>query len=118
MISRDKLEELLRQFASGVMTHEAIFADHGHGAMIHSQEPHLFGRDEFDLVVTGPRRNLIKGSGLNSYFPAPYGDMMLTGCFGLLAAAGEKLPDLGEQIQAALLPDDPSYSGRPPWELI
>jgi uncharacterized protein (DUF1786 family) len=118
LINREKLEGLLREFAYGALTHEDIFEDHGHGSIIHSQEPHSFGEGAFDLVVTGPRRNLIKGGGLRPYFPAPYGDMMLTGCFGLLAAAGEKFPELGEEISAALFPDDPSYSGAPPWELI
>ena len=32
--------------------------------------------------VLGPRRAML--SGLQAEFPAPGGDMMLTGCFGLL----------------------------------
>lgn len=118
LLDRERLEGLLKEFASGSLTHDQIFADHGHGAMIHREEPFAFGRGSFDLVVTGPRRNMIKGAGLRSYFPAPFGDMMLTGCFGLLAAAGDKFPELGEEIKAALFPSDPGYSGLPPWELI
>jgi hypothetical protein len=37
-------------------------------------------------VVTGPRRSIAKPLGW--YEAAPYGDMMLTGCFGLLSGMG------------------------------
>jgi hypothetical protein len=59
----------------------------------------------------------MRGSSLRTYYAAPYGDMMLTGCFGLLAAAGEKFPELGQQIQQSLDPDGEGASGKPPWEL-
>jgi hypothetical protein len=109
---------MIREFAAGSMTHQDVFNDHGHGAIIYSQEPHSFGEGDYDLVVTGPRRNMIRGGGLTAYFPAPYGDMMLTGCFGLLAAAVEKLPELGDEIRNGLFPEVESDSGKPPWELF
>ncbi len=118
LIDRGKLEGLIRSFAAGRLSHGDVFGDHGHGAMLHSDEQFPLGEGDFDLVVTGPRRNLIKGSGLRTYFPAPYGDMMLTGCFGLLAAAAETFPELGEEIRDGLFPEDASFSGRPPWELF
>ena len=34
------------------------------------------------ILVTGPRHDIMRTSGLD--FEAPYGDMMLTGCFGLV----------------------------------
>jgi hypothetical protein len=40
---------------------------------------------------------------------------MIAGCFGVLAAAGDLLPDLGEQIRASL--HGGGGSGTPPWEL-
>ena len=39
-------------------------------------------------MITGPRRRLAQG--WPGHFAAPLGDMMLTGCFGLVAAFLEK----------------------------
>ena len=118
LIDRGKLEGLLGRFAEGSLPHEDIFEDHGHGALIYAQDPYPLGEGEYDLVVTGPRRNLIRGSNLRSYFAAPYGDMMLTGCFGLLAAAADTYPELGETIRGSLFPTSEDDSGKPPWELV
>ena len=51
-----KLESLLRSLADGSLKHEDVFDDMGHGALMYSQDQFEFGRDEFDVVVTGPRR--------------------------------------------------------------
>lgn len=117
LIDRGKMDGLLKAFAAGELAHEDIFGDHGHGALIYSPEPYSLGQGDYEVVITGPRRNLMRGSSLRTYFAAPYGDMMLTGCFGLLAAAGEVFPELEEQIKASLLPDRENASGKPPWEL-
>lgn len=117
LIDRGKMDGLLKAFAAGELAHEDIFGDHGHGALIYSPEPYSLGQGDCEVVITGPRRNLMRGSSLRTYFAAPYGDMMLTGCFGLLAAAGEVFPELEEQIKASLLPDRENASGKPPWEL-
>ena len=68
-------------------------ADHGHGAVL---APGAAARDplRLPLVVTGPRRELLAGSELPLELAAPHGDMMLTGCFGLLRALGERHPGL------------------------
>lgn len=118
LVDRDKLDSLLGAFAAGRLTHEEVFRDHGHGALLYTPEPFPFGEGDFDLVITGPRRNLMQGSSLRTYFAAPYGDMMLTGCFGLLAAAGEVFPELGQRIRDSLLPGSEDRSGKPPWELL
>jgi hypothetical protein len=39
-------------------------------------------------VITGPQRRLAQG--WPGVLAAPFGDMMLTGCFGLIAAYLEK----------------------------
>ena len=52
---------------------------------------------------------------LNPYFAVPFGDMMLAGCFGMLAAAAEVYPAWGEEIRAGLLRD--GGEGKPPWEV-
>jgi len=118
LIDREKLDALLEGFAAGRLTHEEVFADHGHGALLYTENPFPFGEGDFDLVITGPRRNLMHGSSLRTYFAAPYGDMMLTGCFGLLAAAGEVFPELSQRIRESLQGDGEEGSGKPPWELL
>ena len=117
LIDRGKMDGLLREFAAGDLAHEDIFGDHGHGALIYSPDPYPLGRGEFDVVITGPRRNLMRGSSLRTYFAAPFGDMMLTGCFGLLAAAADIFPELGEPIRESLFPEGENASGKPPWEI-
>ncbi len=117
LVDRQKMDRLLKDFASGMLTHQEIFADHGHGALIYAQEPYDLGEGAFDVVITGPRRTLMRQSVLRTYFAAPFGDMMLTGCFGLLAAAADKLPLIGEEIRNTLYPESSPDSGKPPWEL-
>jgi len=117
LIDREKMDRLLKDFAAGSLKHEQVFDDHGHGALIYASKPYPLGEGAYDVVITGPRRNLMRGSELRTYFPAPYGDMMLTGCFGLLAAAADGFPNLGEEIRASLFPVEEDESGLPPWEL-
>lgn len=135
LLDRPKLESLLRALADGSLTHERVFGDHGHGALVYGDEPLPLGEGEFDVVVTGPRRSMFltatdRGqsttadlqppavSGLPSlrpYFPAPFGDMMIAGCFGLLAAVADVLPELSEPIRESLR--GAGGSGTPPWEV-
>jgi hypothetical protein len=118
LMDLDKLDLLLRKLGDGSLSHEDVFGDHGHGALIFSPEPYPFNDGEYDLVVTGPRRNLMRESSLRTYFAAPYGDMMLTGCFGLLAAVAEIFPELSHEIMEALFPEGEKASGLPPWEVF
>ena len=39
---------------------------------------------------------------LRPYFAVPFGDMMIAGCFGLLAAVAEGMPELAEPILGSL----------------
>ena len=39
---------------------------------------------------------------IRPYFATPFGDMMIAGCFGLLAATAEVMPDLAETIYGSL----------------
>lgn len=115
LLERKDLEKLLVDFAEGTLTHEQVFDDHGHGALLYDSRPYPFGQGSFDLAVTGPRRGMMDGSSLQIYYPAPFGDMMLVGCFGLLAAVGDVIPALREEIRASLRGG--GGSGTPPWEL-
>ena len=106
-IDLPKLESLLRRLADGSLKHQDVFNDMGHGALMYTDKVFEFGKDDFDVVVTGPRRSLFVGADgrpplLKSYFATPFGDMMIAGCFGLLAATAEILPELADQINGSL----------------
>jgi uncharacterized protein (DUF1786 family) len=115
LLDAPKLESLLRRLADGSLTHAEVFADHGHGALIYAPEPFDLARGDFGVAVTGPRRAMLQDSPLRPYFAVPFGDMMIAGCFGLLAAMADLLPELHDPIQRALHEHTPS--SRPPWEL-
>ena len=112
LLDRPKLEGLLRSLANGSLQHSDVFGDHGHGALVYNPAP----LDPIGVVVTGPRRSLLRGSALNPYFAVPFGDMMIAGCFGLLSAAADLLPDLGEPIRRSL--QSGATSGAAPWDLV
>jgi uncharacterized protein (DUF1786 family) len=116
LIDLTRLESLLRSLANGSLKHEDVFDDHGHGALVYGQNALNLEDGEFGVAVTGPRRNIMLNSSLRPYFAAPFGDMMLTGCFGLLAATGDVLPELGDTIDASL--KGIGGSGTPPWEVV
>ncbi len=115
LLNSSTLEQYLHDFANGTLTHEAIFADHGHGALLLSDQTFPFNRPDYNLIVTGPRRSLLQNSPLRPHFAVPFGDMMIAGCFGLLSAAAHWLPDLREQISNGLKPAN--SSGTAPWDL-
>jgi uncharacterized protein (DUF1786 family) len=122
-IDLTKLEALIHKLADGSLRHEDVFDDMGHGALMYSAEKFEFGKDEFDVVVTGPRRSIFYRQSiienrklLRPYFATPFGDMMIAGCFGLLAATAEVLPNLAEPIYGSLLGE--SGRGVAPWDAI
>ena len=131
-IDLPKLEKYIRALADGSLQHQDVFDDMGHGALVYGTNPFEFGKDEFDIVVTGPRRsmfNLESDSSLSDvkqqaaslqrlkpYFAVPFGDMMIAGCFGLLAATAEIMPDLADKIIASL--HNTGSHGTAPWDSI
>lgn len=119
-INLQKLEAFLRALADGSLKHEDVFNDMGHGALIYSREPLTFGKDPFDVIVTGPRRSMFLDSEnarntLRPYYAVPFGDMMIAGCFGLLAATADVLPDLKEVVQGSMRSH--AGSGTAPWDV-
>ncbi len=87
LLTREKLKDHLTRFRQGQLTNEEIFDDMGHGCKI---VPGASQASEFNYVgITGPNRNLFKA--LGGHMAAPFGDMMLTGCFGLVAAVKRRL---------------------------
>ena len=83
LLTPEKLSVHLQRFQAGQLSNAEIFDDFGHGCVI---RPEYAGSRHFKgMVLTGPQRRL--GSNLPAIQAAPFGDMMLTGCFGLVAAA-------------------------------
>jgi uncharacterized protein (DUF1786 family) len=88
----------LRALAAGEISHAAVFADHGHGALALDDTA-----IPLDFVaVVGPRQAMLRDAGLPAYFAVPHGDQMLTGCFGLLRACADLEPAWREPITEAL----------------
>jgi uncharacterized protein (DUF1786 family) len=86
LLDTAKLFSHLARFQAGELTNDEVFADHGHGCAYAPDYPP--GRPFGFTVITGPRRRLAQA--WPGVFAAPFGDMMLTGCFGLVAAFFEK----------------------------
>jgi uncharacterized protein (DUF1786 family) len=86
LLTLPKLFDHLTRFQTGELTNDEVFADNGHGC---AYGPDYSPAAKFPFtVITGPRRRLARG--WPGHFAAPLGDMMLTGCFGLVAAFLEK----------------------------
>jgi uncharacterized protein (DUF1786 family) len=110
-----KMEFLLEAFADGTLTNEFVFNDMGHGAIVTHSEPYPIHANRPGVIVTGPRRNILFGSLFSPYFAVPHGDMMLAGCFGMVAAAADVFPDWGDEIRQGLNKD--GNQRKPPWEV-
>jgi uncharacterized protein (DUF1786 family) len=86
LLDQSKLFDHLGRFQTGELSNDEVFADQGHGC---AYGPEYRAAAPFTFtVITGPRRRLARG--WPGVFAAPLGDMMLTGCFGLMDAYLEK----------------------------
>jgi len=82
LLNQVKLFDHLGRFQAGETTNEEIFADQGHGCAYAPDYPR--SKPFAFTVITGPRRRLARG--WPGVFAAPLGDLMLSGCFGLVQA--------------------------------
>lgn len=83
LLDTAKLIELLDRFREGRLSNEEILDDRGHGCYVNVSS---IGDGLFDFIaVTGPRREILRSD--TTHMAVPYGDMMLTGCFGLVDAS-------------------------------
>ena len=81
LLKPEILAEHMRRFTAGTLTNQEIFDQWGHGL---AYRPGYGELPPFEpVVITGPRRELARGLG---HMAAPYGEMMLSGCFGLAVA--------------------------------
>lgn len=110
-----KLDGYLTDLSNGVLKHETVFNDHGHGAIQYSSRKYNPLGGNFGIAVTGPRRKLLSSSIHRPYFPAPFGDMMITGCFGLLYAVADILPETSELIFTSFNQSENNQAA--PWEI-
>jgi len=89
LMDPEKLVSLVDRLREGTLTNEEVYQDHGHGAFIGPDHTPGAG---FDFVaVTGPQRQMT--ADLGYHFAAPHGDMMLTGCYGLVKGYALTCPD-------------------------
>jgi uncharacterized protein (DUF1786 family) len=99
-ISAAQIEDFTERLIGGTLPHEDVFTTKGHGVFYASDRPRTDGRPL--VAVTGPQRGKLRGSRLQPYFATPHGDMMISGCFGLVQAFAAKHPEHSEEIEAAL----------------
>ena len=78
-LTGESLERYIKRLASGEITHEEVYNDHGHGA--HVLNP--ISKIE-KVIVSGPKRELIEKTNLDWHHAAPGGDVMMTGTVGLI----------------------------------
>ena len=79
-ITPAKLTALIDKLVDASLTHQEVFDDKGHGAAMAKGYSGLSFSPM--IAVTGPKRRLCES--LPYYLAVPHGDMMLSGCFGLL----------------------------------
>jgi uncharacterized protein (DUF1786 family) len=81
-LTAERLERDLRRFTRGELSSQEVYEANGHGAV--TLKPY---DGEVPVVVTGPNRNLFKGTSMRFIFAAPAGNTMMTGPMGLIKAA-------------------------------
>jgi uncharacterized protein (DUF1786 family) len=87
LVNPGKLKDHLDRFRREELTNEEIFEEMGHGCLV---LPGAGSATSFrHVTVTGPNRD--RFNGLGAHMAAPFGDMMLTGCFGLVEAVDRAL---------------------------
>ncbi len=81
MLDPAKMEAYIRRFAAGELENAEVFADGGHGTLRVMAPLDLSAAE---ILVTGPRRREFSSMRLPLTQASLHGDMMLTGCYGLL----------------------------------
>ncbi len=105
-MTAEQITDFTSRLITGELMHEEVFGSKGHGVFYseQSKQQTTDSRPSPDIVaVTGPQRSKIRGSSLAPYFATPHGDMMISGCFGLLVAFAEKYPEHAVEIAARLV---------------
>jgi uncharacterized protein (DUF1786 family) len=87
LVNPGKLQDHLDRFRREELTNQEIFDEMGHGCQVlpGAKKAGSFAH----MSMTGPNRE--RFAGLGGHMAAPHGDMMLTGCFGLLEAVRTRI---------------------------
>lgn len=80
-LTKDRLVDYIKRFAEGKVTNKEVFDDNGHGCYVRNA-PGL--KSIKRILVTGPHREILRDAGLKAEFASPYGDVMMTGPFGIV----------------------------------
>jgi uncharacterized protein (DUF1786 family) len=99
-MSDEQIDDFTQRLVSGELQHDEVFGSKGHG-VYYASDRSSNGAGPF-LAVTGPQRSRWRKSALKPYFAAPHGDMMISGCFGLVRGFAARYPDHAAEIEAAL----------------
>ncbi len=105
-VTPEQIVRFTGRMAAGTLEHGEIFDSKGHGAFAADRSlvrPALPSM----VATTGPQREKIRSTTLQPYFAAPYGDMMISGCFGLVRAFAEVYPEAATAIEHRLGPLPP-----------
>ncbi len=99
-VTPEILQKVVNALQCGRLTHDEVISLGGHGAVLTAgyrrAAPFPF------VAITGPNRALARS--LNWYEAAPYGDMMVTGAYGLAEATLRLLEQETGRRQPTLLP--------------
>lgn len=112
-ITPERLDYLIGRLADGSLTHQEVFEDKGHGALVLDPTPLIPPAGDWGMAVTGPRRVMTRHSMHRPYYAVPFGDMMMAGCYGMLAV----LPEIYLEHSGPVRDSLRGAAGRPPWEL-
>ena len=78
-LTGESLERYIKRLANGEITNKEVYEDHGHGAHVINPLTKLE-----EVIVSGPKRDLIKKTDLKYHNSTPAGDVMMTGTVGLI----------------------------------
>jgi len=81
-LTPEKMEHDLRLFVRGELEGNKVFRENGHGAVTLKPLPGVF-----QVIVTGPNRDLFRKTSFKFIYAAPGGNTMMTGPMGLVRAA-------------------------------
>ena len=101
LLSSEQIESFSERLMAGTLRHEDVFGSHGHGVFYAAAGERPSNRHPL-VAVTGPQRAKLRASALKPHFAVPHGDMMLSGCFGLVWAFAHRYPEHRAEVEASL----------------
>ena len=100
-VSAGQIVEFSEALTRGTLENQTVFNSMGHGAY-HADRSLVTTSVPEVVSATGPQRSKIRDTTLRPYFAAPFGDMMIGGCFGLLRGYAEVHPEAADAVESRL----------------